>query len=399
LSALWAGWLWGRDAVEPYKIALRRRRYDWAWNATALYAMFSHLNELLADGVPVFGVLPEPEAPFMTSALTAGQAAGFVLESVALRTALDPVQIVWKSGSKLQPAPMEIETIRKAMREFLSARGEPAGYLHLHTAGLIALAQANALKQAEDEFDAALRKTHNAMEGALKEGNEFFHYSTGEGVDTGMWGLVSGRHQMSDESLSDKVEIAVVTYLQKNPNAIYLEVEGELNNQFPGLMTPSKALIYAVLNSYAEKDGGSWTLRREDFASARREEMEKVFDLIEEIGKRLDYGSKRDHPILTWLEKGKPVRRFHVLASALIHRALENADEQTVIVFPGGRAALVAYKQERDPSLKEGLKKHRLVKYRTLRGLLELPILTRETFDEQITSDPVEKAVGQMMMF
>ncbi|MCE7859294.1 MAG: hypothetical protein DYG86_05855, partial [Chloroflexi bacterium CFX2] len=399
LSALWAGWLWGRDAVEPYKIALRRRRYDWAWNATALYAMFSHLNELLADGVPVFGVLPEPEAPFMTSALTAGQAAGFVLESVALRTALDPVQIVWKSGSKLQPAPMEIETIRKAMREFLSARGEPAGYHHLHTAGLIALAQANALKQAEDEFDAALRKTHNAMEGALKEGNEFFHYSTGEGVDTGMWGLVSGRHQMSDESLSDKVEIAVVTYLQKNPNAIYLEVEGELNNQFPGLMTPSKALIYAVLNSYAEKDGGSWTLRREDFASARREEMEKVFDLIEEIGKRLDYGSKRDHPILTWLEKGKPVRRFHVLASALIHRALENADEQTVIVFPGGRAALVAYKQERDPSLKEGLKKHRLVKYRTLRGLLELPILTRETFDEQITSDPVEKAVGQMMMF
>ncbi|KAA0279713.1 MAG: hypothetical protein EDM79_04140 [Chloroflexi bacterium] len=410
LSALWAGWLWGRDAVEPYKIALRRRRYDWAWNATALYAMFSHLNELLADGVPVFGVLPEPEAPFMTSALTAAQAAGFVLESVALRTALDPVQIVWKSGSKLQPAPMEIETIRKAMREFLSARGEPAGYLHLHTAGLIALAQANALKQAEDEFDTALRKTHNAMEEALKEGDGFFHYSTGEGVDTGMWGLVSGldtgrksaiptRPSKNEESLSDKVEVAVVTYLQKNQNAIYLEVEGELNNQFPGLMTPSKALIYAVLNSYAEKDGGSWTLRREDFASARRDEMEKVFDLLEEIGKRLDYGSKRDHPVLTWLEKGKPVRRFHVLASALVHRALEKADGQTVIVFPGGRAALVAYKQERDPSLKEGLKKHRLVKYRTLRGLLELPILTRETFDEQITSDPVEKAVGQMMMF
>ena len=35
LSALWSGWLWGREAVEPYKPALRRRRYDWAWNATA----------------------------------------------------------------------------------------------------------------------------------------------------------------------------------------------------------------------------------------------------------------------------------------------------------------------------------------------------------------------------
>jgi hypothetical protein len=78
---------------------------------------------------------------------------------------------------------------------------------------------------------------------------------------------------------------------------------------------------------------------------------------------------------------------------------MENSDDQTVIVIPGGRAALVAYKQERDPSLKEGSKKHRLVKYRLLRSVLDLPILTHETFDEQITSDPVEKATGQMMMF
>ncbi|MBI2332393.1 MAG: hypothetical protein HYU84_09595 [Chloroflexi bacterium] len=188
LSALWAGWLWGKDAVEPYKVALRRRRYDWAWSATALFAMFNHLSELLPDGIPVFGVMPEPEASFMTSALTAAQTAGFKLESVALRTEYDPVQIVWKSGKKSQPAPMEVETIRKAIREFLFVRGEPVGYLHLHTAGLIALAEANALKQNEDEFDFAMRKTQSAMEQALKDTHEFVHYSTGEGVDTGMWG-------------------------------------------------------------------------------------------------------------------------------------------------------------------------------------------------------------------
>ena len=50
LSALWAGWLWGHEAVEPYKLALRRRRYDWAWNATALNAAFTHLFELLPSG-------------------------------------------------------------------------------------------------------------------------------------------------------------------------------------------------------------------------------------------------------------------------------------------------------------------------------------------------------------
>jgi hypothetical protein len=83
----------------------------------------------------------------------------------------------------------------------------------------------------------------------------------------------------------------------------------------------------------------------------------------------------------------------------LVHRALEQTEEQTVIVIPGGRAALVAYKQERDPSLRERLKKRRLVKYRLVRSLSEVPILTRETFEEQIASDPVEKSTGQMMMF
>jgi hypothetical protein len=396
LSALWAGWLWGKDAVEPYKVALRRRRYDWAWSATALFAMFSHLNELLADGVPVFGVLPEPEAPFLTSAFTAAHTAGFVLEHMALRTEHDPVQIVWKSGEKFKPAPLDIEMIRKVLREFLSARGEPVGYLHLHTAGLIALTEANALRQADDEFDVVIRNMQSAMEQALRGGNEFVHYSTGEGVDTGMWGLAD---RAQSESLIDRVEVAIVTYLQKNRDVIFLEVEEDLSQQFMGLMTPSKGVIYAVLNSYAEKTGGSWKLRDEDLASTRREEMKAIFSQLKEIGARLNYASSIHDKVLIWSENGKPIRKFHVLASALVGRALETADEQTVLVIPGGRAALVAYKQDRDPALKERLKKHRLVKYRLVRGLLELPILTRETFAEQIASDPVEKSTGQMMMF
>ncbi|MBM4426704.1 MAG: hypothetical protein FJ031_05650 [Chloroflexi bacterium] len=396
LSALWAGWLWGKDAVEPYKIALRRRRYDWAWNATALFAMFSHLNELLADGVPMFGMIPEPEAPFLTSALTASQTAGFALESVALRTEHDAVQILWKSAQKTETGTADVELVRNTMREFLSARGEPVGYLHLHTAGLLALTEAKALRQTEDDFDAAVRKTNSLLEAALKGNKGFVHYSTGEGADTGMWGYSS---VPSSNTLSDRVEVAVVTYLQKNQNAIFLEVEEELNKQFTGLMTPSKGLIYAVLNSYAERNSGSWTLRAEDAASVRRKEMKTIFTLLETIGKRLNYVSSKDDKVVTWLENGKPFKRFYVLASALVQRALENTDDQTILVLPGGRAALAAYKQERDPELRERLKKRRLVKYRLVRSLSEVPILTRETFEEQIAGDPVERSTGQMMMF
>ena len=76
------------------------------------------------------------------------------------------------------------------------------------------------------------------------------------------------------------------------------------------------------------------------------------------------------------------------MASALINRALQTNDKDTILVVPGGRAALISYKQTRDPSLAVRLKNYRVVKFRLLRTISEVPILTRETFEEQIASDP-----------
>ncbi len=401
LSALWAGWLWGREAVEPFKSALRRRRYDWAWNATALHSAFTHLLELLPIGTPFLGLLPEPEPAFLTSALTAAQAAGYDLKSVALRTGHDPVQIVWWRGESLKRETNEqdVGVVRKAITEHLSARGEPASYLHVHAAGLIALAESRALKAPKQEFDEAMRTTQSTLEVALKGSADFAHYSNSEGVDTGLWGV---QKQSREESLADRVEVSIVTFLQKNPDSIYLEIEGDLNPRLPGLLTPSKGLIYAVLNSYAEKQAASWKLRAEDNASARRAELNKIAGYIESIGQRLHLTTSKQDKILIWQENNKPVRFFYLLASALVGRALTELTyppEQSAIVVPGGRAGLVAYKAQRDPSLAERLKAYRVVKYRLLRALSELPILTRKTFEEQIASDPIEQFKGQMMMF
>src|SRR5215211_1369271 len=140
LSALWAGWLWGREAVEPYKPALRRRRYDWAWNATALNATFTHLFDMLHLSTPFFALLSEPEPSSLTAALAAASAAGLALQSVAVRTEHDPIQLFWTSGEQLKRQPNEanIEDVREAIHIHLSERGEPASYLHVHAAGLIA---------------------------------------------------------------------------------------------------------------------------------------------------------------------------------------------------------------------------------------------------------------------
>ena len=445
LSALWAGWLWGPEAVEPYKTALRRRRYDWAWNATALNAAFTHLFDMLHLGTPFFALLSEPEPSSLTSALTAASAAGLDLTSLALRTQHDPIQLFWTSGEHLkrQPNPAEIEKVREAIHTHLIERGEPASYLHVHAAGLIALAKLHALKQKDQEFDEALRRTQTLIQTALEEDPRFVHYSGGESVDTGLWGLqgevtlspsallrinsakglspneedssgvapkaplphtvsASPRENDRNESLSDRVEVAVVTFLQKHPNSIFIEIEQDLYPRLPGLLTPSQAMIYAVLTSYANKENGEWRLRAEDLASARREELNHIARLVEAIGTRIGYTTRRQAKNYLWEQNGALERTFYILASALLGRALAETPyppEQTVIVIPGGRAALAAYKIQRDPSLAAHLNAVQVVKYRLLRTLVELPVLTRETFEEQVAGDPLEKSKSQMMLF
>ena len=194
------------------------------------------------------------------------------------------------------------------------------------------------MRKEDQGFDEALRKTQIGIEAALRSDANLVHYSSGESVETGLWSLLK---LSSEERLTDRVEVAVVNFLQKNPDSIFLEIEDDLYPRFPGLLTPSKGMVYAVLNSYAEKDGASWKLRGEDVASTRRKEINQMRMLIDKIGKRLEYHTHQQDKLLIWDEKGKVVRVFSVLASALVQHAIAEISyppEQTLLVIPGGRA-------------------------------------------------------------
>ena len=407
LCALWSGWLWGREAVEPYKAALRRRRYDWTWSATALHSAFSHLFGLLPPGTAVFGLLPEPEPPFLTSALTAAEAAGFDLKGLAMRTGGDPIQILWESGEHLQRETHKpvVEEARQSVVDHLLSRGEPAPYLHLHAAALIDLASKRALRDKGQEIEQALRSTNSLIQNALRDDTLFEHYSTGASVETGVWGLKPSRGMMdhpSDEPLADRVELAIANYLQNNSECIFLELEDKLYPLFPGLLTPSQGLLQAVLGSYALREGSLWVMREEDAAKRRAEAMEEMTRVIETVGKRLELSVRVHERFVLWEEKKQLVRAFYILGSALLSRAINEIPyrpDQVVLVIPGGRAALAAYKSQRDPALDKRLGPYRLVKYRLLRAIAQVPVLTRETFEEQLQSDPIEQSRGQLMMF
>ena len=47
--------------------------------------------------------------------------------------------------------------------------------------------------------------------------------------------------------------------------------------------------------------------------------------------------------------------------------------EKCLLVLPGGRAALAAYKQQRNPSLADAMRGWRMLKFRLLRSLARIP--------------------------
>lgn len=400
LSALWAGWLWGREAAEPFNVGLRRRRYDWGWHATALHAAFDHLATLLAKQTPVLGLLAEPESSFLTATVAAASP-GFRLSNLAMRTRHDPIQIIWERADSGKKEKMDEDA---AIYAHLHTRGEPATYLHLHAQGLTEYARTHNLLLPDETVDAALGRIHASLEDTLLNNPNLVRYDGSEkNIQVGLWGFAT--YDGNTIPLTDRVEMAIVRYLSHNPNKKLFDIEREIYPQFTGLETPSKALVAAILESYAlrAKDG-TWSLHPKDSPSARRADLEEMRTLITDIGTRLGYVTHQiGEKALLWGDKADPDYYFQLIASALVHKfsiQTRSIHEKRIIVLPGGRAGLLAYKEKRDPALSAALSGRRIIKFRLLRTLSKVPLINAQTWEEQIGSDPVEgNPSGQLMMF
>jgi hypothetical protein len=401
LSALWAGWLWEREAVGPFKSVLRRRRYDWSWHATALNAAFKNLAPQISLDAPLFALLAEPEPSFLSATMLATASAGFDLEGIAIRTRHDPIQLLWKRRP-FTVRPEEASdpaTISRAMQAYLRERGEPVTYLHLHAAGLSRLAENQALVWEED----ALAHIHAQIQQALAA-PEFLRFDASpHSLEVGLWGLREYRKE--SDALPDRVEVAVVQFLQKHPNCTRRELEASLNAEFPGLLTPSLGLVNEILSSYATDVEGRWCLRPEDAIPLRRADLEASGRALETLAARMKYHlvqPESPRRLLLWQEKGKTVYAFFLLASTVVGRLLrENLYpvECCLLVLPGGRAGLLTAKLRRDPALDAIWQGGwRVLKFRHLRRLAEATGLRREAWERGLGSDPIEPP-EQMKMF
>ena len=391
LCALWAGWLWGREAVAPFKRVLRRQRYDWNWHAAALYAALKNLSPHLSIKAPFLALLPEAEPSFLSAAMLAASSSGFKLQAIALRREDDPVQIHWQKRAFSHQETNQIETssLTQALTNYLKKRGEPVSYLHLHTASLAHMAANQCLNWQVE----ALAKIHAPIQTVL-ESEPFTRYGgTKNNPETGMWGL--GNHSDAVAPLPDQVEIVLVRYLARNPGATKDQIESAINQEFPGLYTPQIGIVNNILESYATRSNSGWLLRPDDSPKARRKDLRAIAGLLENLGKQLGYqvstSKSQDQPIL-WLEEGLVVHTYHVIASAVIGELLiQEAPPKGVccIVLPGGRAGLLSYKLERDPALKQFATNWQFIKYRQIRALAEDKTLTRQDWMNKMGADPI----------
>jgi len=411
LSALWSGWLWGREAVLPLRGSLERRRYDWHWHASALLSPLSALRKDIQADFPLYGILPELTPGFLSAVLTANEAAGFKLTSWAMRNEEELAHGSWKASLLEKTSTnRSIDLIcRTAIQTILTERNQPADYMTLHTTGVLALeGEGHILAQSGQIAPDTLTRIQSSLGNIFADRTFLKHYeSNAKSNESGLWGLLSTGNS-NGLTLADRIEMELVKYLQKHPGCSLAELDEALCNLFQGLATPSLDLIQACLDSYAEplpNLSRGWQLRSQENPNARRLEMRIIRNILENCGHRLEYIVGGDNPLFWQTVENKTAYHFYLLASSIISRYVLSSGEldpkRCVLVIPGSRSHLLAYKLRKDPHLAEiGGAGWHFLKFRHLRQLNERTDLNRKLWDDLLDADqPLLEEATQMTMF
>jgi hypothetical protein len=441
LSALWVGWLWGATASAEFKSVLRRWRYDWGWHSAAMHSVFQAMKEITQPDTPFLGIISELEAGFLSASVLAAQLAGYKLQGIALRSEENQAQITWHTPQNqkvLEPEqPLNRSEMEKLLRRstqiYLANRGQPADYNHLLANALYVLSQLKAFDQTEIPPATLLQQTEENLHRALAFPGSFLRFGgSSSSLEIGQWWLDTQSLKQSSQQISlpleDRLEIEVVRYLHRNPGCTSKDLDHSMCKTFDSLFTPPRQLVLACLNSYAEQtppESDSWRMKAQDDPQKRRQDIQEMGNLLNEIGQNL--GLKIIHEktpktmsmphqrdVIIWKDpSGETQYRFYLIASSVfgsivfqsnlavtyrVEGELESP-KRKIIVLPGGRARLVEYKLRLDPRLRAAIDvSWQLVKFRHLRRLAEDPNLRQENLDRSLALDPFEDRDPQLKL-
>lgn len=410
-SALWTGWIWGQDAVGPIRNVLARQRYDWNWHANALSGVFDAIKSHFHPDLNLWGLVAENEPMLLLATLLAAGTSGYSLS--AFSHALDDqiAQCYWQKNPKppntVRPD-QAMPIAKQHVKTYLNLKGEPANYQQIHTAAITGLAFES--KLAIDIFlqnpNSAASETQKWIESLFTEEDLLKRVGGGKAsIETGEWWLLNPENPSLP--LIDRVEMELLGYLFDKKEINTQEIKEFIYQTFQGRITPSVKELAICLESYADMvdpDGHLWKLKEREDQQLRRTEVDEIRGLIINLGKKLNYKIVGEGPIF-WYDESqpKPIFGFYVISTAVIPRKfLEDQlnAQRKILVFPGSRANLLAFKKQRDPVLADLMDQNFLeVKFRLIRDLEANPLLSRELFNEQIKVDPPEYRTSQLALF
>ncbi|BAJ64600.1 hypothetical protein [Anaerolinea thermophila] len=398
LSALWSGWLWGRESSQSLHAALARKRFDWNWHTSALFHVLSPLSRALPAETPVAGLLTEMVPGFLSTVISAMFASGFGLQGWALQDESGLGQMLWKRG--LLPAERSLfktETLlAEGMEECMAIRAEPVSYLTAYTAGIARAAQSGALfPEGQTLPSDAITLLQNQFSKAISHAHTFRRYiGSAQDEERSLWYLAEPPEDLP-LPLADRVEQQVVRTLLQHPTISRYDLDTKICQEFPGEQTPSLEWIGAVLESYGVETAespGHWQLAPAEQPRNRRADLKEMTRLLSELGERLGFTVSGENPLVWTPHEFGAVYLFYLLASSIVSKyALSTPAapaRQCVMVFPGSRARLLRLKLKRDPRLAEALQGWHLLKFRHVRNLYERPGLALQEWESLLDADP-----------
>jgi hypothetical protein len=205
----------------------------------------------------------------------------------------------------------------------------------------------------------------------------------------------------------DRLEAQIYEHLVSTRTTTAIEVKKEAFQAFPGIFTPTDSELLNCLESYADLIDDAehiWRLRDSELPLVRQQDVQDVEASLIKIAGQLNYQA-RGHQPLVWrdAQDNHPKYHFYVISSAMIPKQVQDQTlvaQKNILILPGSRANLLAYKQQRNPVLRALLDHHfQVAKFRLIRDLEANPLLTRELFDEQIRVDPPEYRTSQLVLF
>ncbi len=391
LCALWAGWLWDAPLAHAMRPLLRRRRFDWEWHQEVLQSALSAAAPLLTAEGTLVTILIESEEELIESLCQAATGAGYELAGWGASPELG-YRLAWcRSGQAValapvtgEPAEAERRTAAALARGALLARGEPTPRLLLHAAACTGLSAAGT------------RCTGGVVQQGLAQ---LALCEWGEEAPL-LW-LSAEEETNAAPPLADRVEETVWRLLQTRPSWPTGELLLAVYAAFDGPLTPELALVLQCFESYGQSEDGQWHLRQEDEAERRAHEMAALQAELGDLGRRLALQVTAGHGWnVRWQEEGQDLYLFALSSTAALERCLVLGGAlppgaRPCMVFPGGRAELLAARLRRDPRLAQRVAEQgwQWIKFRHLRRLIAEG-LDRRLFETVLGLDPIVEREG-----